>query len=359
VLRPALRAATLVAAATVLTVLVVLVGVMVTPERAPVARPGDEGPLDTVELVLARPEATSRSAGRSLARAWSRHELKTEKEKKKGEQEKLPAFRLVRAGRPLTLKPVPQLADPFTFQIGTLNVLGSQHTRGSRRYGPGVTRTARAVGMFQARGVDLLGLQEVQDDQLNVLYGRLGGFGIWPGRGLGNNGVRLQIAYNLSLFELVDSGSISTRFNFQSRPIPYVLLRNRETGGEFWVVNIHNSPRTQEADRDAATAAQIALFNQLRDTGRPVLVTGDMNEKAEWFCKAALGAGLVAANGGSGAGGCVLPPGPLRIDWIMGGGGVDFSGYVQDGASLAGITDHWFVRSTVTVTPTQLVLPQG
>ena len=70
-----------------------------------------------------------------------------------------------------------------------------------------------------------------------------------------------------------------------------------------------------------------------------------MNEKAEWFCKASTGAGLVAANGGSGAGGCVLPPGPLRIDWIMGGGGVDFSGYVQDGASLAGITDHYFVHA--------------
>ena len=133
------------------------------------------------------------------------------------------------------------LADPFTFQIGTLNVLGSQHTRGSRRYGPGTTRTARAVGMFQSRGVDLLGLQEVQDDQLNVLYGRLGGFGIWPGRALGNNGVRLQIAYNLSHFELVDTGSITTRFDFQSRPIPYVLLRNRATGGEFWVVTHANT----------------------------------------------------------------------------------------------------------------------
>ena len=138
-----------------------------------------------------------------------------------------------------------------------------------------------------------------------------------------------------------------------------MLLRNRATGGEFWVVTIHNSPRTQEADRDSATAAEIALFNRLRATGRPVLVTGDMNEKAEWFCKASTGAGLVAANGGSGAGGCVLPPGPLRIDWIMGGGGVDFSGYVQDGASLAGITDHYFVHADVTVTPTELVAPKG
>jgi hypothetical protein len=257
----------------------------------------------------------------------------------------------------LRLKPVHVVARPFTFQVGTLNVLGSQHTRGALPYGPGVVRTARASSMVEARGVDLLGLQEVQGDQLNVLYNQLGGYAIWPGRSLGNNGVRLQIAYRADLFELVDGGSIMTRFDFMFRPIPYVLLRDRATGGEFWVVNIHNSPRTQELARDAATASEIALFNRLRASGRPVIVTGDMNEKGEWFCKVAMGAGMVAANGGSGGGGCYLPPGPLRIDWIM-GSGVDFFDYVQDGASLAGITDHWFVRSTVTVIPTNLVLRQ-
>ena len=45
--------------------------------------------------------------------------------------------------------------------------------------------------------------QEVQGDQLNVLYNQLGGYSIWPGRALGNNGVRLQIAYRADLFELV------------------------------------------------------------------------------------------------------------------------------------------------------------
>jgi hypothetical protein len=43
----------------------------------------------------------------------------------------------------------------------------------------------------------------------------------------------------------------------------------------------------------------------------------------------------------------------------MGGGGVDFSGYVQDPSTLAGITDHYFVHSTVTVTPTEMVAPKG
>jgi endonuclease/exonuclease/phosphatase family metal-dependent hydrolase len=347
--RPPLPPATLMMASALVTALAVVGGVLATPPDAPREAASTGADLVAARAEVARPDSTSRGADRAPAVARTGAE-KTSRPA---------AFRLLAAGKPLTLKPVPQPGDPFAFQIGTLNVLGSQHTRGSKRFAPGVTRTSRAVGMFQSRGIDLLGLQEVQDDQLNVLYGRLGGFGIWPGRALGNNGVRLQIAYNLSLFELVDTGSITTRFDFQTRPIPYVLLRNRETGGEFYVVTIHNSPRTQEADRDSATAAEIALFNRLRATGRPVLVTGDMNEKEEWFCKVAVGAAMVAANGGSGAGGCALPPGPLRIDWIMGGGGVDFSGYVQDGASLAGITDHWFVHSSVTVTPTVLVVPEG
>jgi hypothetical protein len=336
------------AAAVVVTVLAVVVGILVKPEQG--ARDlASDARLVSLDRALTRNGTISRSAERELARARTSYA--------RGQQP--PTFKVHAAGKPLTLKPVPRPGDPFTFQVGTLNVLGSQHTRGSRRYGPGTVRTGRAAGVFLSRGIDLLGLQEVQDDQLNVLYNQLGGFGIWPGRGLGNNGVRLQIAYRTALFELVDSGYITTRFDFQTRPIPYVLLRDRVTGGEFWVVTIHNSPRTQEADRDSATAAEIALFNRLRGTGRPVIVTGDMNEKEEWFCKVAMGAGMVAANGGSGAGGCSLPPGPLRIDWIMGGGGVDFSGYVQDPSTLAGITDHYFVHSTVTVTPTEMVAPKS
>ena len=328
------------------TLAVICAGVLFLQPGSGVPANAQEQPSTTADSVDASP--TAYRASRALAVAWRQHH----------QDERRPArFKVRRASAPLRLKPVHVVARPSTFQVGTLNVLGSQHTRGGRPYGPGVLRTARASSMVEARGVDLLGLQEVQGDQLNVLYNQLGGYALWPGRALGNNGVRLQIAYRADLFELVDTGSIMTRFDFMYRPVPYVLLRDRVTGGEFWVVNIHNSPRTQELARDAATATEIALFNRLRATGRPVIVTGDMNEKGEWFCKVAMGAGMVAANGGSGVGGCYLPPGPLRIDWIM-GSGVDFFDYVQDGASLAGITDHWFVRSTVTVIPTNLVLRQ-
>ena len=258
-----------------------------------------------------------------------------------------------KAGAPIKkLPPPPTPGTPFTFQVGTLNVLGSQHTRGSRRYGAGTSRAAMLAGAILGRGVDVVGLQEMQDDQLAVLRGRLPGYTIWPGQGLGNNGVRLQIAFRNDLFELADTGAITTVFDRQTRPVPYVLLRNRKTGGEFYVINVHNSPRNLEAERDAATGAEIALVNQLRATGRPVLLMGDTNEHTEFFCRVAAATGMIGSNGGNAVGGCSVGAGPIKIDWVMGGGGVSFSGHSVDyGAPIPAATDHAFVHATVTVTP--------
>jgi hypothetical protein len=63
---------------------------------------------------------------------------------------------------------------------------------------------------------------------------------------------------------------------------------------------------------------------------------------------------MVAANGGSGVGGCHLPPRPLRVDWIMGGASdgssVSFSGYYQSAAGLHRASDHYYLYSQVTTT---------
>jgi endonuclease/exonuclease/phosphatase family metal-dependent hydrolase len=255
---------------------------------------------------------------------------------------------------PEPAEPVP--GDPFSFRVATFNILGSQHTRGSRRYASGTTRAGFVADLVTSRGIDVIGMQEVQDDQLAVLQRRLPGYGIWPAQSLGGNGQRLQLAWRTDLFEFVEGRSFDTTFDHQRRPIPYVLLRHRETGAESWHMVIHNSPRDQEGDRDAATGVEIGVINQLRATGTPVFVTGDMNEKEEWFCRVGSETGLAAANGGSTSGGCVLPPRPLRIDWIMGGGGSEgglaWSGYVRDTSELVQRTsDHDFLYATATVTP--------
>jgi endonuclease/exonuclease/phosphatase family metal-dependent hydrolase len=260
-------------------------------------------------------------------------------------------LKVIEAGPPIARIPPPQPSDPFTFRMGTFNVLGSQHTRGTNRWAAGTTRASFTSSLVQGFGLDLVGFQEVQDDQLNVLNARLAGFSVWPSRALGNNGVRLQIAFRDSMFEMVEAQSFATVFDHQYRPIPVVLLRNRVTGGEFYFMTIHNSPLGMVAERAAAKRVEIAHINALLDTGTPVIISGDMNEKAPFFCQVGSATGMVAANGGSPSG-CVLPPAPVKIDWIMGGGGVSFSGYsLAAGGLVARASDHELPHTTVTVTP--------
>lgn len=237
-----------------------------------------------------------------------------------------------------------------SFRVGALNILGSQHTAGPGGYGPGTERAAISSGIIAARGVDVVTLSEVQDDQLAVLNNRLAGYSIWPQQSLGNNGQRLQIAWRSSQFEMVTGGSVTFTFASQAIPMPYVLLRDLGTGAEFWVISIHTSAGNLEGERDSGTAIAISLMQRLMaESGKPVIIGGDVNEHEEFFYRVCGAVGFLAANGGGP--GCALPPRPLRVDWIMGGGGggVSFSGYVQDGSTLARASDHYFIHANVSV----------
>lgn len=353
--RRSTRIRDLLLAASVFTVLAVAAGLVVTPSFMRLSADDLAEPTVAAAPTHARTAEASRGLDRRLARARARS----------ASMNTLPPFQVKQAGAPIKKlpppppKPKPKVTTagtPFTFQIGTLNVLGSQHTAGPGGYGPGTSRAGMLASAIVNRGVDLVGMQEMQDDQLAVFQRQLPGYGIWPGHALGNNGVRLQIAYRYDLFDVVDTGSITTVFNHQMRPIPYALFVNRETGGKFYVVDVHNSPRGMESERDAATGPEISLVNQLRSTGRPVLLTGDTNEHTEFFCRVAAATGMIGYNGGSASGGgCNVGTGPIKIDKIMGGGGVAFSSPIVDyGSPIPSATDHAFVHATTTITPSVL-----
>ncbi|WP_148614003.1 endonuclease/exonuclease/phosphatase family protein [Nocardioides rubriscoriae] len=230
-----------------------------------------------------------------------------------------------------------------TFRIGTYNILGSNHVP------RGQARAATSAGLITSRGVDLIGLQEVQRDQQGVFESNMPGYSFWPRDALGPQGYRHQVAWRSSMFEFVEGGSVDYTFTSMRIPMPWVLLRHRDTGAELYLINTHNSARDLEGERDSATTIEINLINRLRATGLPVFIVGDMNEHTEFFCRVAPATGMVAANGGSGANGCSLPPGPLRVDWIM-GARASFSGYVQDGASIStGASDHYFLHADATI----------
>jgi len=225
-----------------------------------------------------------------------------------------------------------------TFSVATLNILGSNHTDGRD-----FRRTKRTARLIRRQHLKLVALQEVQADQLRGLRRRLPNYRFWPGTKLGPGGLRLQIAWRPARFDLVDHGTLTTRFSYQERPVPWVRLLDVATGRRAFVINIHNSPADQEADRDSATRKEIRLFKQLRERG-PVMILGDANERREWYCRVARRTGARAASGGSyaKADGCV-PPERMYVDWMMAGGTV---GWRDFRAVDVRVSDHRLHRST-------------
>ena len=241
---------------------------------------------------------------------------------------------------------------PFSFRIGTFNVLGSQHTApgGDRtRYPPASTRTAGAAGLIGSHDVDILGTQELQADQLRDLQNRTG-MAAWPGFGWGEMETDNSILYDPGVFEVVSGSSFTIPFMGTPRPQPIVRFRHLATGRELYVVNTHPSAGDGSylAERRQGQAALISVVDDLESEGLPVLVTGDMNDREEFYCRVVPAAGLVASNGGSYGSGCRPPPSPLPVDWVV-GTGATWSNYWRDTTSTdRRISDHFFISALAT-----------
>ena len=251
-----------------------------------------------------------------------------------------------------------QLPDPAELVISSFNVLGSSHTAGKARMASGVSRVRTAAYLLNAHGVDVVGFQELQADQFRAFLGAAGGaFDVYPGLGAGPLGVDNSIGWRTSEWTLQHAATVQIPyFDGRPRPMPYVLLKHNATGRMAWFANFHNpasNPKRGNNDghRAAATTREIALVNQLRaDSGYPVFVTGDMNDREVYFCRMTGGAPMIAANGGSNDGGCNPPPYPMPVDWIFGSNDITFSGYVRDEGPLVRRTsDHPMIRATATL----------
>ena len=242
---------------------------------------------------------------------------------------------------------------PFSFKIGTFNVLGSQHTDadGPRKGYPSASvRTPAAANLVLKHGVDILGTQELQADQLRGLQARTG-MAAYPGFSWGEVETDNSILYDAGVFELVSGSRFTAPFMGRLRPQPIVRLRHLETGRELYVVNTHPSAGEGRylAERRRGQAALVSVVNDLKASGLPVLVTGDMNDREEFYCRVVPAAGLVAPNGGSYGSGCQPPPSPLPVDWVV-GSGVSWSGYWRDTTPVNQRTsDHFIISATANV----------
>ncbi|RHW25915.1 hypothetical protein D0Z08_16370 [Nocardioides immobilis] len=255
-------------------------------------------------------------------------------------------------------------AAPATFRIASFNVLGYSHTKpgGNKccRWAGGVARMASAVQLIRGNNFHVVGFQEFEKEQYGAFLSMTGGgWQVYPGLRLGTNPVRNSIAWDTSTFELVSAHTTPIPyFHGHMVPMPYVLLKHRETGRLSWFINIHNPASVRgpaQHWRDLATSREIALMRDLQKPragyplGIPTFLMGDFNEKAEAFCRVTAGANAQAANGGSSTP-CRLP-GNHGIDWIFGTReGVTFSNYARlSGGLISRTTDHPLIYSDVTL----------
>ncbi|MGN0062885.1 MAG: endonuclease/exonuclease/phosphatase family protein [Nocardioides sp.] len=240
---------------------------------------------------------------------------------------------------------------PYSFQIGSFNVLGSQHTApgGSRKgFQPGGVRIGRAASYVRAHGVEILGTQELQADQLNSLVANTG-MKAYPGYAWGEKETDHSILYDPDVFELVSGEAFHVPLMGRTRPFPVIRLRHKLTTRELYVINTHPSSGggRYAAERQRGHGIVVGLVNKLVATGLPVLVTGDMNDRENFYCSVVARTAMTASNGGGS--GCAPPPGPIAVDWVV-GAGVSWSSYWRDTRPVEDRTsDHFFISATASV----------
>jgi Endonuclease/Exonuclease/phosphatase family len=233
--------------------------------------------------------------------------------------------------------------------VASFNVLGSSHTRGRGGLASGVARTGGVVRALRAHDVEVVGFQEMQADQLRSFRHRTGdAWAMYPGEsGAREIDGENSLAWKRSAWEAVETRTFTIPyFHGNRRTMPMVRLRNRDTGMTAWFVNVHNPASTRGHRGSAkwrmqALRLEARLASRLHDTGVPVILTGDLNERERAFCTLTAVAPLRAARGGSRtASGCDAGN-PRYVDWAFASQEVTFDHYVEDRSPIERrVSDH-------------------
>jgi len=234
-------------------------------------------------------------------------------------------------------------------RIATFNVLGASHTKpggNSSNHIDARTRMRWTVRTLTKHGIDIVGMQEFEPVQQATFLGlTAGSWQHFPKRESVN-----VVAWRSDRWAAVATGRLPVPYFHGHRVgMPYVLLED-SAGHRVWVISVHNPADTRGPARRwraAAVRAEARLITRLHASGTPVILTGDMNSGATFFCAVTTMAPVHAANGGE-AGGSCQPPTPIGIDWIVGTSDVRFSGYISTRHSpIDRASDHRMVYADV------------
>ena len=240
------------------------------------------------------------------------------------------------------------------FKVATYNALFASHTDGHdpRRatYPHSTTRTRRAAELFRRSGVDVAGIQELQRSARRKLARLAPEYGIFDASDK-------AVVWRKDDFGFVDGHTIRTRtYHGRWTRTPVVRLRQRATGQHLIVMSVHNPADVRgpaQALRDEATRQELAEVMRHRRTADPVplVVLGDMNARARFFCPFTASGDMHAAAGGSHVDGVCDPPSFAKgIDWIMGSTDVAFSRF-RDDYDTRRTTDHPLITAVARITP--------
>lgn len=220
-------------------------------------------------------------------------------------------------------RPVPARAmyHDDGFEVASFNILGANHTDpgGSKASWPNYdARLPGAIEMLDRYGVDVVGLQELQWRQRTMLLNRTGDtWGVYPETQNDN-----AIIWRKSEFEFVNGRTfLVPYFDGRMTPMPSILLRDKDTGRTAYFMNVHN-PATnrirgnQDRWRAEAVKREREMMIILRQYGRPVILTGDFNDRAKAFCP--LTAGKLSISPDSvPSNTCRMPSKYYWVDWIF------------------------------------------
>jgi hypothetical protein len=245
-----------------------------------------------------------------------------------------------------------------TFTVSSFNVLGASHTPAGSSRASGTTRIVWAKQLLDQHHVQVAGFQEMQAVQYTK-FAQIAGssWALYPGLTMLKRDSENSIGWRTDTFDLVWASTVKIPyFNGNLRSMPVVLLREKSTGMLAYFANVHNPAdtatyRNQAVYRAEATRMEIALQNQLAPTGIPRFLTGDMNERASYFCRVSAEAPLKAArpqstwiNGVCSAGS------PRAVDWILSSTETPWSSYIEDRSALvAKTTDHPMIIGDATI----------
>jgi endonuclease/exonuclease/phosphatase family metal-dependent hydrolase len=218
---------------------------------------------------------------------------------------------------------------------------------------PYTKRLPKAISLINELELSVIGFQELEEVQWQ-LYKELTGkkWAFWPGNRLGRGPVRNSMGWRRSVWKRVERHTYEVPY-FHGNPVrnPYVKLRHRATGREVWFLNTHNPADARGPAarwRRQSLRTQARLVNRLEATGRPVVFTGDFNDREKALCPLTRMTDLRSANGGGWRRGTCEVPRYSRIDYIFHSRRLRSTDYqLREGRAIDRITDHPVITARI------------